>query len=330
VWFTALKNGSSNRSLWAVSLSGRQRKVLTVPGGFTLQDIVPDGRILATIDNERLAMEWSGKDKQVRDLSWYDWSIAKDISPDGQWVLFEEGAQGSEPVGPDGAVAIRNVDGSLPIRLATGTAHTLSPDGKWAISASQSVPAQLTLLAVGPGPSRQISLPGLERVQFGTHFLPDGKRIVVNGNEPGRPGRSYIVDLSGGKPKPVTPEGIYATLPSPDGKFVEGATADYKIDLFPLDGGPARSIPGAQPGYRVAQWSADSKALYVFQPGDVPLKIQRLDIATGKMKPVRDVVPADLAGVVSIGPVITSENASMVAYSYYQTLSVLYVISGLN
>jgi eukaryotic-like serine/threonine-protein kinase len=194
VWFTALKSGSSNRSLWAVSLSGKQRKVLTVPGGFTLQDIASDKRILATIDNERLAMEWSGKDKQVRDLSWYDWSIAKDISPDGQSVLFEEGAQGSEPVGPDGAVAIRNVDGSPPIRLATGTAHTLSPDGKWAISASQSGPAQLTMLAVGPGPSRQISLPGLERVQFGTHFLPDGKRLVVNGNEPGRPGRSYIVD----------------------------------------------------------------------------------------------------------------------------------------
>jgi serine/threonine protein kinase len=173
VWFTALKSGSSNRSLWAVSLSGKQRKVLTVPGGFTLQDIASDKRILATIDNERLAMEWSGKDKQVRDLSWYDWSIAKDISPDGQSVLFEEGAQGSEPVGPDGAVAIRNVDGSPPIRLATGTAHTLSPDGKWAISASQSGPAQLTMLAVGPGPSRQIVLPGLERVQFGTHFLPE-------------------------------------------------------------------------------------------------------------------------------------------------------------
>jgi hypothetical protein len=34
--------------------------------------------------------------------------------------------------------------------------------------------------------------------------------------------------------------------------------------------------------------------------------------------------------VVSIGPVITDVNASEFAYSYYQTLSVLYVISGLN
>jgi len=304
--------------------------VLTVPGGFTMQDIAADGSILATIDNERLAMEWSGKDKQVRDLSWYDWSIAKDISHDGQWVLFEEGAQGSEPVGPDGAVAIRNVDGSPPIRLAGGTAHALSPDGKWAISASESGPAQLTLLPVGPGEPRQILLPGLERVQADTHFLPDGKRVVVNGNAPGRPGRTYIVDLSGGKPEPVTPEGIYAPFPSPDGKLLAGVTADYKLDLFPLGGGPARSVPGVEPGYRVAQWSADSAALYVYRPGDVPVRIQRLDIATGKMNLVRELVPADLGGVVSIAPVIANVNASEFAYSYYQTLSVLYVISGLN
>ena len=185
IWFAGLRSGASNRSLWAVSPAGKLRRVLTVPGGFTLQDIAADGRILATIDNERLAMEWSGKDKQVRDLSWYDWSIAKDISPDGRWVLFEEGAQGSEPVGPDGAVAIRNVDGSPPTRLASGSAHALSPDGKWVISASESGPAQLTMLPVGPGEPRQIPLPGLERVQTGTHFLPDGKRVVANGNVPG-------------------------------------------------------------------------------------------------------------------------------------------------
>jgi eukaryotic-like serine/threonine-protein kinase len=326
VWFSAVENGSSNRSLWAVNLSGRLRKVLTAPGGFTVQDIAPDGRILATIDNERLAMEWSGKDKQVRDLSWYDWSIAKDISPDGKSVLFEEG---SEPAGLNDAVAIRKTDGSAPIRLADGTADTLSPDGHWALSFSRTGPAQLTLLPVGPGQPRSIPLPNLERLQNGTHFLPDGKRIVFNGNEPGHAGRTYVVDAAGGKAAPVTPEGVYATLPSPDGKFLAGEVG-YKLDIFPLDGGPVRHIPNVGSGYVLAQWSADSKALYVFRSGDVPLTIQRLDVATGKMKPVRQLVPADLGGVVSIAPVITNVDASEFAYSYYQTLSVLYVISGVK
>jgi len=327
VWFSAVEKGSSNRSLWAVNLSGRQRKVLTVPGGLTMQDIAPDGRILATIDIERLAMEWSGKEKQVRDLSWFDWSIAKDISSDGQSVLFEEGA---EPAGLNNAVAIRKVDGSPPIRLGDGTADTLSPDGKWAISFLQSGPARLKLLSVGPGQSREIALPELERLQNGSHFLPDGKRIVINGNEPGHPGRTYVVDVAGGKPVPVTPEGVYATLPSPDGKFLAGETADRKLDLFPLDGGPVRHIPDLDPGYVLAHWSADSKALYVYRTGELPLKIQRLDIATGKTKPVRELVPPDLGGVVSIAPVITNVDASEFAYTYYQAFSVLYVVSGLN
>lgn len=89
-------------------------------------------------------------------------------------------------------------------------------------------------------------------------------------------------------------------------------------------------IANVEPGYVLAQWSADSKALYVFRPGEVPLTIQRLDIATGKMKPVRELMPGDLGGVVSIAPVITNQNASEFAYSYYQTLSVMYVISGVN
>jgi serine/threonine protein kinase len=329
VWFTAVEHGSNNRSLWTVNLSGRRRKVLTVPGGFALHDIAPDGRLLATIDIERLAMEWTGKNKRAQDLSWYDWSVVKDISPDGSSVLFEEAG---DPAGPNGAVAIRKINGSPPIRLGDGKADTLSPDGNWALSVSQTGPARLTLLPVGPGQARQIPLPELEHLQIGAHFLPDGKRIVVNGNQPGRPGRTYMVDISisGAKPVPVTPEGVYATLPSPDGKYLAGATADDRLALFPLNGGPVHPIPHVDSGYILAQWSADSQAVYAFRPGDVPLKIERLDIATGKAKLVRELVPADRGGVVSIGPVITNLNASEFAYSYYQTLSVLYVISGLN
>ena len=48
------------------------------------------------------------------------------------------------------------------------------------------------------------------------------------------------------------------------------------------------------------------------------------------MQIVRELFPADLGGVVSIGPVITNLNASEFAYSYFQTLSVLYIISGVK
>src|SRR5213594_3469487 len=78
------------------------------------------------------------------------------------------------------------------------------------------------------------------------------------------------------------------------------------------------------------QWSSDSKALYIYRPDEVPLRVQRLDVATGTMKPIRTLVPADRAGVVSIAPVVTNPQASEFAYSYYQATSILYVISGLR
>ena len=63
---------------------------LIVPGGITLEDIAPDGRVLISFDNERLAMESVGATpEEARDLTWFDWTIAKDITPDHKSVLFD-------------------------------------------------------------------------------------------------------------------------------------------------------------------------------------------------------------------------------------------------
>jgi eukaryotic-like serine/threonine-protein kinase len=329
IWFTAVQSGFS-RAVWAVNLAGKKRQILGVPGGFTLQDIAQDGRILATAGSERLGMNWTGKVRELEgahELSWYEWTIAKDISADGQWVLFEES---SEPAGDNYAVAIRKVDGSPPIRLGDGTGGGLSPDGKWAASVFTGNPERLTLLPVGPGQPRDVPLPTLEHLGNGAvRFLPDGKRLVVDGDEPGRPGRSYVVDTSGGSPRAVTPEGTYAILPSPDGKYLAGATLTG-VTLFPVDGGNPRPVPETNVSDMPAQWSADSRALYVYRQGEMPLNLYRLDIATGKKDLIKQLIPDDRSGVVSIGPVVTNPAGSQYAYSYYQVLSVLYVVSGLR
>ena len=329
VWFTAAQSSATSRTLWAVDLAGNRRKILGIPGGLELQDIAPDGRVLATLENERLAMEWSGDaDQKTQDLSWYDWTLAKDISNDGQWVLFEES---SEPAGPNYAVAIRRTDGSPPIRLGDGSVGSLSPDGKWALSIYSGNPQHISLLPVGAGEAQPIYLPELAHLQNGAaHFLPDGRRIIVVGNEPGRPLRTYVVDIGGGKPRAVTPEGVYATLPSTDGKYLCGFDSSARLTLYPTEGGSPRVVPVSASGLAVSQWSADDHSLYVYRAGDVPLQVYRVEIETGKMTPVRQLVPADRAGVVTIAPVVTNHQGTQFAYSYYQTLSMLYVISGLK
>ena len=328
VWFTAAQSGVSMRALWAVNMRGQVRKLLAVPGGMTLQDVASDGRVLLTLDTDRLAMEWTGRDqKDVRDLSWYDWSSARDISPDGQWVLFEES---SEPAGANYAVAIRKIDGSPPIRLGDGSVGNLSPDGKWAISVFTGTPQHLTLFPVGAGDTRQIFIPELEHLDNeGAYFLPDGKRVIVNGNQPGRPTRTFLLNLSGGKPRALTPEDVRAGTPSPDEKYLVQYSPDRVLRLLPVAGGPPMPLP-LPAHYDVLQWSADSRSIYICRANEVPLGIYRMDLKTGKQTLVRDLAPPDRAGVISVAPVVMTPDATEFAYSYYQTLSALYVVSGLR
>jgi eukaryotic-like serine/threonine-protein kinase len=328
VWFTAVEKGY-NRRLMAVDLAGHLRNVLSVPGGLSLQDIAQDGQVLLTLDNERLVMEAAGAEgKETQDLSWYDWTLPKDISRDGQWVLFEES---SEPAGQNYAVGIRKLDGSPPVRLGDGSSGGLSPDGRWALSIFTGKPERVTLLPIGPGQPKDVSLPGLENIQNGSaHFFPDGKRIVVIGNEPGHGPRTYIQNLDGGKPTPITPEGMLARLVSPDGRYVAGIGSDKKLFVFPVAGGTPREVPDLQTGHILIQWSQDSKSLYVYHGGELPAKIYKIDIATGKREFVRAITPSEHAGVVSVAPIVLSTDASRAVYSYYQRLSVLYNITGLH
>src|SRR5258708_31824046 len=101
--------------------------MLDLPEGMTLEDVAPDGRVLVSLDTERLAMATALRNGKPLDLSWHDWSIAKDISRDGQSVLFEDS---SEAAGARYSLAIRKLDGTPPVRLGQRSAGGLSPDGK--------------------------------------------------------------------------------------------------------------------------------------------------------------------------------------------------------
>ena len=325
IWFTAAEKGY-NRDLRAVNLSGRVRKILDLPSGMTLQDVAPDGRVLVSLDEERVALATTARDGKPVDLSWRDWSIAKDISKDGQSILFEDA---SEVSGPHYSVAIRRIDGSSPVKLGEGSAGGLSPDGKWAISILSGTPGRITLFPVGPGQPRTIPAPGLEKIHNGSaHFLADGKRITINANEPGHGVRCYLLSLDGGKPVPVTPEGVTGGVVSSDGQYILANNGSEAI--YPTAGGEPRSIPGIEPGFIPMQWSEDNSSIYAYRPGQVPTRVFKVNVATGKTTVIQELQPQVTTGVVTIAPVVVNRAGSRFAYSYYQVFSVLYVISGLR
>jgi Tol biopolymer transport system component len=329
IWFTATPAGNS-RALYAVTRSGRQRSVANTPSGMTLQDISRDGRVLFVESNARLGFLGllPGETKE-RDLSGLEWSYGPILSKDGKTAVFTEQGQAG---GPGYSVYLRKMDGSAPVRLGEGFAMAISPDGKWVLTGLiRSTPTQIVLLPTGAGEPKTFPKDEIEHASgpFGT-FLPDGKRILFVGHEPGRPSRVFVQDLAGGAAKPVTPEGVVARLLSPDGASLVTRTPEG-LALTPLEGGPSRPIPGVEPGDRPLRFTADSRSLFLRPDArEFPARVLRVDLATGRREVWKELMPGDPAGITSLSPAAISEDGKTVLFIYARSLSDLYLAEGLK
>jgi Tol biopolymer transport system component len=325
VWFTASHEGSA-RAIYALNLSGKDRLVLRVPGTLSLQDIARDGRVLLTVDNAQFGtLGLSAGETNERNLSWFDWSIAADLSPDGKSLVFFESGEG---VGSNYSIFMRGMDGSPAVRLGSGAFPALSPDGKWVAALDNGSPAQLQLLPIGTGQRRQITNDSLEHVRV--NWAPDGKAVVFSASEPNHPMRSYWMSLDDGKARAITPEGVTGTLVSPDGKYLLAIDSQNKRWLYPLAGGNPEPLSAAFKDTEIVlNWEADGQSLLVGERG-VPFKVSRVYVNSNRREEVKTVFPTDAAGIVTIGGIRVSPDRKSYAYSYYRILSDLYVVDGLR
>jgi DNA-binding winged helix-turn-helix (wHTH) protein/Tol biopolymer transport system component len=325
VWFSATHAGLQ-RQIYAVDLFGHLRLAFRALGGVTLQDIAPDGRVLMTRDEQRASIMGLARGAtKERDLSWQDWSLPVDISRDGKALLFDE--QG-EQTGPNYTVAMRDLTGSPPVALGEGMAGDFSPDGKW-VAASVSY-KQLVLLPTGPGTVRRIERDDIEQYGHEIHWLADGKQILFTGNLPGRAARCFVQSIDGGRPRPITPEGVTYCRISPDGKLVAAGSADMSgVKLYTIDGGTPRPIPGLQAGESVV-WTSDPNFLYVGQHAKSSIRVFRLNLLTGQRKLFKEIAVPDGPGVCDMTHVLFSPDGQSYAYGYIRLLSDLYVVSGLR
>jgi Tol biopolymer transport system component len=327
IWFTATRTGG-DRSLYAVSPAGAVRLLARVPGELTLLDVDREGHVLLTRGNDRAGMiGLAPGEAKERDLSWLDWSTPGDLSADGRTVLFAETGEGG---GPKYAVYVRKTDNSPAIRLSEGIGVALSPDGKWALARPNVTPSPLVLLPTGVGEAQPLTHDSINHLW--ARWLPDGKRVVFLGNETGHGFRLYVETPGEAKPRPISPEGVNPPVAlSPKGDFVASAGPDHKIYLYPVSGG-GEPVPvaGTEPEEAPTGWSEDGRSLYVFRFGSIPARLFELELATGKRKLWKELVPADSAGIDTIRGITITPDARAYVYGYIRTLSDLYVVDGLK
>ncbi len=325
VWFSATRAGLQ-RQIYAVDLNGHLRLAFRALGGVTLQDIAADGKVLMTRDEHRAGIRGAARGaSKEQELSWLDWSLPEDISPDGTRILFDE--QG-EQTGPNYTVAMRDMTGSPPVALGEGMAGDFSPDGKWAAATVSYT--QLVLLPTGAGTVKRIDRDDIQQYGYQIHWLPDGKQVLFSGNLAGRAAQCFVQSIDRGKPRAVTPEGINYCQISPDGKLIAASGAKMSgAQLYPLDGGAPRQIPGLLAGEAVA-WTSDPNFLYAFQREKSSIKVFHLNMVNGQRKFFKEITVPEGPGICEMNHVLFSPDGGAYAYGYVRLLSDLYLVAGLK
>jgi dipeptidyl aminopeptidase/acylaminoacyl peptidase len=312
----------------AIAAPGTAVAALPSPGDFFIHDITVDGRWLTSREDIRLGVGAHLDDKGDRDLTWLNQNWSARLSRDGTRLLFGDGTAGKNY-----GVVWRPTDGAPIVRLGEGTPFGWSPDEQWVLALIFS-PPQLLLYPVGAGEPIRLKRGAIAEYQ-GAAWFPDGKSVLIVGHEAGKPTRTFRQEIPAGDAKPILEEGVIAAAVTPDGQTVLALDRERKWRWYPVNGGPSRLAAGmtaldrtsGDPDTIVLGWSPDGKEVFVRGGSDVPARVDRLDILSGRRTLLAEIGPADRTGLFSFTPTNVTKNGKQYGYGYAKRLSTLFVVT---
>ena len=331
IWFSAGETSQSS-AVRAVGLHGGDRLLLRSAGSLTLHDVARDGRVLVAQDRWRNFIRGAGpREKQERDLTYLDYSIARELSGDGQKLLFFEAGQGG---GELFSAYLRPMDGSAPVHLGPGYALSITSDGTQALLASTKDPSQLAIVPTGPGQSRTLTLPIAAIAE--ARWFPDGKTVLLTAHERANGAlRVFVLDVTTAKLRPLTEAGVagqesISKPVSPNGKRVIVRKREGFF-LHAVEGSDPTILPALEAGEVPIGWFPDGGSLLVRRPG-IPVRLARLDLERHVKSAWREFAPPDVAGVSDVPWIhfAFTPTGEAYAYSYHQITSELYLVRGLG
>ena len=335
IWYSM--PGSESSEIHALTLGGKDRRVTTLAADFVLYDVAADGRVLVGRNVESAEMLGSfPAEPRERNLSHFDASCGIDLSADGNLLLFGDVLS---PV--SSGLYVRKTDGSPPKRLEGGGAVALSPDGRFALCPEDQPSNAMNLLPIGPGAPRRLSTGDVlgatlvENCRSG--FFPDGQRIFFFGRKAGRPGRIWVQDLEGGKPRAVTPENVSRPVLLGDGRFFCARGPDFEWHLYPADGkGEPRKVSGILPGEEPFR-STPEGLLYVrgadeLRPGEsvMTTRVYRVDPWTGRRELWKEIPPKDPRTGGAISTILFSADGKTCVWTHLRYSTELVLVEGLK
>ena len=260
-----------------------------------------------------------------RDLTWLDWATGPILSADGKTMVSSESGEGASG---KSVVYIRGTDGAPAVRLGDGGPQSISPDGKWvAVDDAYSPKSPIVLLPTRAGNPLPLNT-GALILGRSSGWLPDSRHIVFSASTEGHKPRVFVLDIQGGEPKPVTPEGFFGSLVTPDGSAVLVSDGE-KGWLWRLSGGTGKPLPFGPKEYAVLGFAATPHTAYVRKLSE-NARVYRIDLETGRTELWREIPVTDPAGLVAIGSLRITPDGESVAFQIRRDLSELYRVEGLR
>ena len=288
----------------------------------TVEDVSQRGDILALSVNPRMRMQRGSKNgADARDLTWLDWTLVRDISDDGEWILFgESGVTGGAP-----GIYIRRLDGSPAIRLGDGDCWRLSPDFKWALVTQSGRHDDFALLPTGAG--SVVPLPSFGLRCVNATWYPDGRGFITLALEEGHGARLYTYDLETKAMRRIRDEAFHQIgRVSPDGRQLLAIDHDQRMVLVATDGSSVRRIGAPAESRRAIGWNREGTHFYTFEKGRIPVPVSLVDAETGEETPWLEIRPLERSGVSGVNNVCLTPDGMTYVTSYTQTLCSLYAM----
>ena len=326
IWFTSSLQ-SEPQALRAINRSGRQRIVLSTVTELSLRDIGKNGSVLLT------SIRWSTEvamgrrnAKSVRSLDVMDENAGVNgVADDGKAAaMVYSGTAG----GQDYKTYLARDDASDPVLLGDGDPTGISPDGKWILSLVPSNPSKMILYPTEAGISRRLDLGPVRMLTGVTTWSHDGSEVAFTGTEPGRPPRVFLLNLTSGETRAITPEETSDPLLSPDGETVLVRNKSMAFAMYPVKGGEPEPTKGIQATEEPLQWDELGRTIYVWDR-TLPARVYRLDPRTGRREFWLEIVPADPSGLL-YGHVYISPDGQSYAYHFRRVLTNLFLAENLR
>jgi hypothetical protein len=111
---------------------------------------------------------------------------------------------------------------------------------------------------------------------------------------------------------------------------VLGVTGQGEYVLYPVGSGEPRPVKYLERADTVIHWAADGRSVMVFRPNTLPVRIEKVELESGKRTLVRELAPADRSGVTGISNVSVSADGKWYVYGYARDVFQLFTVDGVK